>query len=70
MTELSIETRPAMPQPAMSWEGLAERTLAGHGLTREEGLAILRAPDSELPALLAAAFRVRFAHFGRKVHLY
>jgi biotin synthase len=64
MTELSIEARSA------NWDQLAERSLAGDQLTRDEGLAILRAPDSELPALLAAAFRVRFAHFGRKVHLY
>src|SRR3984885_7343031 len=64
MAELSIEARSA------DWDRLAERALAGDRLTRDDGLAILRAPDSELPALLAAAFRVRLAHFGRKVHLY
>jgi biotin synthase len=52
------------------WNLLAEEVLAGRELTRAEGLAILRAPDVELPALLAAAFRVRRRHFGLKVHLY
>jgi biotin synthase len=64
MTELSIDTRPA------NWDRLADQALAGERLATEDGLAVLRAPDSELPALLAAAFRVRLAHFGRKVHLY
>jgi biotin synthase len=64
MAELSIEAQSA------DWDRLAERALAGDRLTRDDGLAILRAPDTELPALLAAAFRVRLAHFGRKVHLY
>jgi biotin synthase len=64
MTELSIDTSPAR------WDRLAEQALGGERLAREDGLAILGAPDSELPALLAAAFRVRLAHFGRKVHLY
>jgi biotin synthase len=64
MTELSIHTCPA------NWDRLAEQALAGERLAPDDGLAVLRAPDSELPALLAAAFRVRLAHFGRKVHLY
>jgi biotin synthase len=53
-----------------SWDALAGRILSGHRLTREEALAILRSDDFDLPALLAAAFRVRLQHFGRKVHLY
>ncbi|HXY33451.1 MAG TPA: biotin synthase BioB [Planctomycetaceae bacterium] len=65
MTEVAVGTR-----GAACWEQLADRALAGEHVTRDEGLAILRAPDTELPALLAAAFRVRLAHFGRKVHLY
>ena len=65
MVEPSIETG-----SATGWDHLAERALAGERLTREAGLAILRSPDTDLPALLAAAFRVRLAHFGRKVQLY
>lgn len=53
-----------------SWDSLAERVLAGTPLTRDEALAVLASHDDELPALLAAAFRVRLKHFGRIVHLY
>lgn len=52
------------------WNGLAERVLAGHVLTREEALSILDSPDDELLDLLAAAFRIRRRYFGRTVQLY
>jgi biotin synthase len=56
--------------PATSgWEELADRALQGECPTREEARAVLAAPDSELLALLAAAFRVRRASFGVKVKL-
>jgi len=53
-----------------NWNDLAEKALAGHELTAAEGLSILQSPDDELLELLAATFRVRKHHFGRKVHLY
>ncbi len=52
------------------WHELADRVLDGHGLSLEEGLAVLNAPDHELLDLLAAAYRVRLKHFGRTVQLY
>lgn len=52
------------------WDVLAQQVLQGEHLTRNDGLSVLRSPDSNLPALLAAAYRVRHVHFGRKVHLY
>lgn len=57
-------------QETRSWDGLADRVLAGGPLSCDEGLSILRAPDVELPAMLAAAFRVRRRHFGVQVQLY
>jgi biotin synthase len=51
------------------WEALADKALDGVALEREEALAVLRAPDDELLALLHAAFRVRRAAFGLKVKL-
>lgn len=48
---------------------LADKSLAGERLSREEALAVLDWPESELPVLLAAAYKVRQAHFGRKVRL-
>ncbi|MBA4030545.1 MAG: biotin synthase BioB [Planctomyces sp.] len=52
------------------WSELADRVIAGHQLTREEGLAILASKDEELLDVLGAAYKVRRKHFGRKVHLY
>ncbi|HUG91210.1 MAG TPA: biotin synthase BioB [Planctomycetaceae bacterium] len=53
-----------------AWNELASRVLAGGSLTRNEALDVLRAPDVDVPALLAATFRVRRRHFGLKVQLY
>ena len=53
----------------INWEGFADKALAGDGLTREEARAVLRAPDEEMLSLLAAAGRVRRAHFGNRVKL-
>lgn len=51
------------------WSRLAEQALAGQPLRPDDGLAILRSDDRELLELLAAAYRVRYAHFGNRVHL-
>lgn len=52
-----------------TWNLLAERALRDEAPTRDEALAVLRAPDEELRGLLLAAFRVRERHFGRRVKL-
>jgi biotin synthase len=52
------------------WHGFAQRSLAGETLTRDECRAVLKArPDAVLP-LLDAAFQVRQAKFGRRVHIH
>jgi biotin synthase len=51
------------------WEALADKALAGEELTRGEALSVLACDDDQLLMLLQAAFRVRRAHFGRKVKL-
>lgn len=51
------------------WNELADRALAGHRLTPDEGLTILQAGDEELLDLLAAAYRVRHRSFGNRVDL-
>jgi biotin synthase len=51
------------------WAEFAARVLEGHRLSKEEGLAILRAGDEELLDLLAAAYRVRHRWFGNRVEL-
>jgi biotin synthase len=52
-----------------SWDALADKALGGEPLERDEALAVLQAPDGEILALLAAAFRVRREHFGLLVKL-
>ena len=52
------------------WSEIAGRVLAGETIDRASALSVLQASDDELPALLAAAFAVRRAHFGRTVQLY
>ena len=54
----------------LRWDALASRVLEGDALTADEGLAILNCPDVELPALLAATFRVRHRYWGNEVQLY
>ena len=54
-----------------SYEALADKALAGEPLTREEALGVLRCDDADLPALLAATWRVRRRFHGNtvKVHV-
>jgi biotin synthase len=54
----------------MIWNALADRTLAGHPVTGDEALALLRTSDAELLGVLHAAFRLRRAHHGLDVRLH
>lgn len=56
--------------PPTSWSDLAQRVLEGRPITRDEALAVLRAPDEELLALLDAAYTVRRRFWGKQVQLY
>lgn len=51
------------------WNALADRILDGGAITPDEALAVLHAPDEDVPALLAAAWKLRRHHFGNKVKL-
>jgi biotin synthase len=52
------------------WNALADRSLAGGVLTRDEARAVLSAPDALLLDQLAAAYRVRRAAWGNRVRLH
>jgi biotin synthase len=67
---LQEDTVPETDSSTHDWHGLADRVLAGHELTSEEGLAIVRCPDDDLLDLLSAAFRIRRRFFGKSVQLY
>ena len=51
----------------MNYNHLAEISLKGSLLDREQCISVLRCPQDELLGLLQAAFRVRRQTFGRKV---
>jgi biotin synthase len=53
-----------------NWNALADRSLAGEALTRDESRAVLAAPDDVLLEQLAAAYRVRRHHHGNRVRLH
>jgi biotin synthase len=53
----------------LDWNALAERILDGGEATEEEALAVLHAPDHQVPDLLAAAWKLRSHHFGNRVKL-
>lgn len=67
-TAVSTETQEN--QTTCDWNELADRVLAGHRLTKEEGLEILQAPDDQLLDIMAAAYRIRRQFFGNTVQLY
>jgi biotin synthase len=52
------------------WNALAERSIAGEAPSREEALAVVRAPDEELLPLLQAAYRVRRHFHGNRVKVH
>jgi len=55
---------------SLTWSALADKALTGDVLSRDEARAVLHAPADELLSLLDAAFRVRRAHWGRRVSLH
>ena len=58
------------PVALPNWNLLAEKSLASELLTREEALAVLRAPDEVLLDQIAAAYRVRRHYWGNRVRLH
>ncbi len=53
-----------------TWSRLADEALAGTVISRADARAVLHASADETLALLDAAFRVRRAHWGRRVSLH
>jgi biotin synthase len=62
MSKLSID----LP----NWNDLADSSLAGELITREQARAVLCAPDHVLLDQLAAAYRVRWHYWGNRVRLH
>ncbi|MFA9456542.1 biotin synthase BioB [Halalkalibacter sp. AB-rgal2] len=53
----------------MHWSQISEKIIKGYLLTKEEALAVLRAPDTEVVALVHEAYRIRHHYYGKKVKL-
>ena len=51
----------------MDYSALADRALAAEPLSRDDALSILRAPDEDVPELVAAAHRLRRRYFADSV---
>lgn len=54
----------------LTWSDLAAQALTGQPVSRTDALRILEADETEVLAILDAAYRVRQQHFGRTVQLY
>ena len=54
----------------VNFGSLAEKSIAGLELDRNECRSVLESSDADLPDLLAAAFRVRRRFCGMKVHIH
>ncbi|MEM8912440.1 MAG: biotin synthase BioB [Planctomycetota bacterium] len=52
------------------YEAMAQRVLSGEAISFDEALSIVRAPDLDVPAILAAGYRIRHQYFGNAVQLY
>lgn len=65
-TELDVSAPPAA---GLDLRACVTAGLAGQSVSRATALAILRGPDDDLMGLVAAASRVRRAHFGTRVKL-
>ncbi len=66
---IDLASRTAHPG-ATRWHQLADEVLAGHAVTTDEAVSILRSDDIELLDLVGAAFRLRHRWFGKTVQLY
>ncbi|MEZ6043613.1 MAG: biotin synthase BioB [Planctomycetaceae bacterium] len=65
-----MSSESAVLNSSPSWSELADAALRGESISRADALRIVEAPDTELLAILDAAFRVRRQHFGNSVQLY
>lgn len=53
-----------------NWHDLAEKSISQNGISRQDALSVIEAPDSELLALLAAVYKVRRYFKGNKVRIH
>ncbi len=54
----------------MNYSAIANKSIDGYTLTRDECHTILDSPDADILDVLAAAFKVRRTFCGNKVHIH
>ena len=54
----------------MDFGKLADKSLQGELLERDEMKAVLNASDEQIPELVSAAFKVRHHYFGKRVQIH
>ena len=70
---MSVATSPAPAatfSPPGTFDDLATQVLEGRPISRDQALSILEASDLDLPAILAAGYRIRHHYFANSVQLY
>ncbi len=65
-----LDLAPQTADSTSPWHRLADQVLAGHQVTTDEALSIIRASDDELLDIVGAAYRLRRRWFGKTVQLY
>jgi len=63
-------TATQVASPTVNWQALADQSLAGEVIGRDDARAVLTADDTELLDQLAAAYRVRRQYWGNRVRLH
>lgn len=61
---------PVTFSPPGTFDSMASQVLEGEPISREQALSIVEASDLDLPAILAAGYRIRHHYFGNSVQLY
>ncbi|MEM6365201.1 MAG: biotin synthase BioB [Planctomycetota bacterium] len=56
--------------PPGTFDAMADEVLHGGSISPAQALAILEASDFDVPAILAAGYRIRHQYFGNSVQLY
>ncbi len=68
---MSVATAgPITFSPPGTFDAMASQVLDGQPISREQALSIVEASDLDLPAILAAGYRIRHHYFGNSVQLY
>lgn len=67
---VATSAAPVTFSPPGTFDAMASQVLDGRPISREQAMSIVEASDVDLPAILAAGYRIRHHYFGNTVQLY